>query len=75
MPKYYVRCLDLEHVVNAETPVEACGLVSEKTGVITAGINWTVSERGFNWHKEDEVVDDLLIIQWLEEKYGNNGIN
>jgi hypothetical protein len=34
-----------------------------------------VSERGFNWHTEDETVDDLLIIQWLEEKYGNDGIN
>ena len=75
MPKYYVSCLDLELVVNASNPVEACGLVSEKTGMITAGINWTVSEQGFNWHEEDEIVDDLLTIQWLEEKYGNNGIN
>ena len=75
MPKYYVSCLDLERVVSAEDPVEACGLVSEKTGVITAGINWRVSERGFNWHTEDETVDDLLIIQWLEKKYGNDGIN
>tara|TARA_R110002020_G_scaffold103752_6_gene243125 strand:- start:742 stop:969 length:228 start_codon:yes stop_codon:yes gene_type:complete len=75
MPKYYVSCLDLEQVVTASDPVEACAIVAEKMGIITAGISWGVSEQGFNWHTDDEVVDDILIIRWLEEKYGNNGTN
>jgi hypothetical protein len=73
MPKYYVSCLDLLRVVSAENPVEACAVVSEKTGIITAGINWRVSEKGFSWHMEDDIIDDLLIIRWLEKRYGKDG--
>jgi len=73
MPKYYVSCLNLERVISASNPIEACGLVADKNGFLTAGISWTVSEQGFTWHTNDEVIDDLLIIRWLEKKYGNNG--
>ena len=72
MPKYYVSCLDMEHVISASDPVEACALVADKTGVITAGLHWRVSELGFNWHTDDDIVDDILIIRWLFKKYGDN---
>jgi len=72
MPKYYVSCLNLERVISASDPIEACGLIADKWGFITAGLKWSVSERGFTWHTDDEAIDDLLIIRWLEKKYGNN---
>jgi hypothetical protein len=75
MPKYYVSCLDLFDIVDASNPIEACGIVSERTGVITAGMSWRVSERGFRRHTEDYIVTDILIVGWLKERYGKDGAN
>lgn len=75
MPKYYVSCLDFERVVSASDPVAACGIVADRAGFLTAGLSWRVSEKGFNWSHDDEVIDDILIIRWLETKYGDNGNN
>ena len=69
MPKYYVSCLGIEKVVSADSPVEACAKVWEIYEVSTAGINWRVSEIGFTFHKEDVLIDDLLINRYLIKKY------
>ena len=69
MAKFYVSCLGIKEAVSAETPVEACAKVWDRLGCATAGINWRVSERGYSWHMEDVLVDDLLIIRYLIKKY------
>jgi len=58
MPKYYVSCLNLEEVLVSNTPLDACVEVCSKLGIGTAGLMWTVSERGFNSHNDDTLIYD-----------------
>lgn len=69
MPKYYVSCMGVKETVSAEDPVRACAKVWELIDCATAGVNWRVSERGFSYHIEDVLVDDLLINRYLIKKY------
>jgi hypothetical protein len=69
MSKYYVSFMEIEKVVSANNPVEACAKVWEIYECATAGVNWRVSELGFSWHTEDVLIDDLLISRFLIKKY------
>lgn len=69
MPKYYVQVIDSKYLITAKDPLDACVLVSERHGVISAGITWIVSEKGFNYHFDDEAICDFLIIEELERRF------
>ncbi len=61
MQKYYVSFLENKYIVLAKNPIEACISVSKKYNTKTQGIDWKVSERGFNFHSDDEFVADSII--------------
>ncbi len=71
MPKYYVKCLEQQCVLDAQNPLDACVLASEAMCVMTAGISWSVSERGFEKHEDDLRISDLEIIkEWKRRHLG-----
>jgi hypothetical protein len=57
MPKYYVKIIDTKVIVVADNPLDACVKASIRKGIISAGLYWSVSERGFDSHPDDELVD------------------
>jgi hypothetical protein len=61
MPKYYISFLSNKYVLSAKDPIEACVKVCKRYSVITVGIDWKVSEQGFNFHETDEFVSDKII--------------
>lgn len=63
MPKYYVTCLDRSTIVIGKDELDACVEASDKLCVSTAGIYWTVSERGFGKHEDDVMIADHHIIK------------
>tara|TARA_Y100000361_G_C11048328_1_gene283739 strand:+ start:547 stop:771 length:225 start_codon:yes stop_codon:yes gene_type:complete len=72
MPKYYVSCMGVDEVLDAEHPVEACAKICEKLNFTTAGCFWKVSEKGFSSNDDDAFIDDLLINRWLRHKYNKD---
>ena len=71
MPKYYVKIIDTKVIVVADNPLDACVKASIRKCIISAGLYWSVSERGFDSHPDDELVDDYLIIKELEKRRKN----
>ena len=69
MPKYYVTSLDRRAIVNASDELEACVFASAKMMVTTVGINWIVSERGFEKHDDDVMIYDHYIISELLRRH------
>lgn len=61
MRKYYVSFLGNKYIVLEKDPISACILVSKRYGITTRGIDWKVSERGFNFHEDDEFISDAII--------------
>lgn len=61
MQKYYVSFLEQKYIVLAKNPIDACIIVCKKYNAKTSGIDWKVSERGFNFHEDDEFVSDTII--------------
>jgi len=68
MPKFYVSMANVNIIVNARDPVEACAIASERTGTISIGCSWRVSEKGFCNHTDDEYIPDHLIIDLLKKR-------
>lgn len=68
MPKYYVSAPNINEVISADTPIDACVKVCLKHNVITVGILWKVSEMGFGGHPEDEVIDDHEIVKEINRR-------
>ncbi len=58
MPKYYVSVLNIQIVLEAKDPLDACVKTSDSRSFITCGINWKVSEKGFANHDDDVLVND-----------------
>lgn len=67
MPKYYVTIIDTKIIVSANDPLSACVKASMKNGIISAGLYWKVSEKGFDEHFDDELIDDHLILKELQK--------
>lgn len=63
MPKYYVTCLDRSTIVTGRNHLDACVKASDKLCVSTAGVYWSVSERGFGKHEDDVMISDRHIIE------------
>ena len=69
MPKYYVTCLELRHVVQAKNEIHACVKTSKALNTMTAGVCWVVSERGFEKHDDDVFIpDDYIIREFRREQ-------
>lgn len=68
MPKYYVSIPNINEVISAENPIDACIKVALKHNCITVGLMWKVSEIGFGGHPEDEVVDDHEIVKEINRR-------
>ena len=69
MPKYYVSGPNnINVVLSADTPLDACVKVLEKQKILTVGLFWKVSERGFGGHPEDEIVDDHEIVKEINRR-------
>lgn len=66
MPKYYVSFLDNQNIVQADNALDACAKVVKKTNIVTAGLQWKVSEIGFANHEEDIMINDLKILKHLK---------
>jgi len=69
MPKYYVSFLSNKYVLSAKDPIDACVRVSKKYSIVTVGIDWKVSELGFNFHEADEFVADKIINEKLKKDF------
>lgn len=61
MQKFYVSFLENKYIILAKDPIEACVKISRRYNIKTSGIDWKVSERGFNFHSNDEFVSDSII--------------
>jgi hypothetical protein len=68
MPKYYVSAPNLNTVIMADNAIDACVKVATKHNVVTVGLLWKVSERGFGGHPEDEVIDDHEIVKEINRR-------
>jgi len=71
MSKYYVSCMDVKEVVNAEDPIDACIAVSVKSSMISVGLTWLVSEKGFDIHFDDIRIPDSEILKEMERRKPN----
>lgn len=65
--KYYVRVLDSQMVVSAESEIDACLKCSKIHGIVSVGLTWTVSEKGFDAHSDDVLIQDDLLFSPLED--------
>jgi len=70
MPKYYVSVANSKLIINANNPLEACVLASDKLSLVSVGLCWKVSEIGFAPHNEDYMVDDYSILEELKKRRG-----
>ena len=68
MPKYYVSIPGIDEVISAKNPLDACVKVSSKHGVISVGLYWKVSEKGFGGHPEDEIIDDHEVVKEINRR-------
>jgi hypothetical protein len=68
MPKYYVSIMQIREIVDAQSPVDACYIVSKKRSIISAGLSWKVSEVGFSEHEEDYHIPDLVINKEIKKR-------
>lgn len=71
MPKYYVSMPNINTVIQADNPLDACVKVAIKHNCITVGLLWKVSEIGFGGHPEDEVIEDYEIVKEINKKKKN----
>ena len=63
MPKYYVSIPNLDQVILAKDPLDACVKISVINSIMTVGLYWKVSEIGFSDHKDDIYISDVEIIR------------
>lgn len=56
--KYYVKVLDSEMIVSEMSELDACLKCSKLYNLITVGLTWKVSERGFDVHDNDVFISD-----------------
>jgi hypothetical protein len=68
MAKFYVTVLDMDYVIDAKTPIEACIKVIDKSSSISVGLKWKVSERGFKNHPSDIYIDDYDILKEMKKR-------
>lgn len=68
MPKYYVTALDKEYIIDAKNPLDACVLTSQRMSIVSCGLMWKVSEKGFDNHPDDDVIDDHEILKELKRR-------
>ena len=61
MQKFYVSFLENKYIILAKDPIDACIKVSSQYNILTSGIDWKVSEIGFNFHSVDEFISDSII--------------
>lgn len=68
MPKYYVSIPNIDVVLIADNPLDACVKAVLKHNCITVGLLWKVSEIGFAGHPEDEVIDDHEVAKEINRR-------
>lgn len=68
MPKYYVSAPNINTIIVADNPLDACVRVANKQNSISVGLLWKVSERGFGGHSDDEVIDDHEIVKEINRR-------
>ena len=68
MPKYYVSVLNNNYVLEAKNPLDACVLTSQRMSIVSCGLMWKVSEKGFGNHPDDDVIDDHEIVRELKRR-------
>ena len=62
MPKYYIRCGELEEIVDADTPENACYRAVLRANGQTLGHYFFVDEQGFRGeeHKADQTCNSQV---------------
>ena len=63
--KYYVSNTLTDAVILATNPLDACIRTFKVYGTMTVGINWKMSERGFDIHLNDVFLGDDIIAETL----------
>ena len=63
--KYYVSNSLTNAVILATNPLDACIRTFKVYGTMTVGINWKISERGFDIHLNGVFLGDDVITETL----------
>jgi len=67
MSKYYVKVMDMEMITVARDELDACVRCSRKHGITSGGLNWCVSEKGFDKHDDDVMIPDDISSQHVPQ--------